>query len=243
MAFWLDTNGASFGFRAGQHADFMFRRPCMEGENDNSRTFSIASSPHDKRPVMIAMRMRRTAFKTALKSAALGTKFIVSRARGSFALHRDITRPAVFLAGGIGIAPIRSIIHQATQERLPHRLYLFYSNREADDAAFIEECESLTVQNPNFTFVPTLTGNRTIAWPYEKGHINREMLSRYLLGLKGPIYYIAGPSGMVTAMTDLLNASGVSDDDVKTEEFGDYKPHQNPTQNDSGTGINRSSAL
>jgi ferredoxin-NADP reductase len=240
MAFWLDTNGASFGFRAGQHADFMFMRPCMEGENDNSRTFSIASSPHDKRPVMIAMRMRRTAFKTALKSAAFGTKFIVSRPRGSFTLHRDITRPAVFLAGGIGIAPIRSIIHQVTQECLPHRLYLFYSNREADDVAFIEEFESLTVQNPNFTFIPTVTGHRTIAWPYEKGHINREMLSRYLLGLKGPIYYIAGPSGMVTAMTDLLNASGVSDDEVKTEEFGDYKLHQNPMQNDSGTGINRS---
>lgn len=172
---------------------------------------------------MVAMRMRETGFKTALKSATLGTKFIVSRPRGSFILHRDITRPAVFLAGGIGIAPIRSIIYQATQERLPHKLYLFYSNREADDAAFVEELESLTVQNPNFTFIPTVTGHRTIAWRYEKGHINREMLMRYLLWLKGPIYYIAGPSGMVSAMTELLNASGVSEDDMRTEEFGDYK--------------------
>jgi ferredoxin-NADP reductase len=220
MAFWFDTNGASFGFRAGQHADFVFTHLRTESESDNSRTFSLASSPHDKRPVMIAMRMRKTAFKSALKSAA----------------HR----PAVFLAGGIGIAPIRSILQQATQERLPHKLYLFYSNREADDAAFIEEFESLAAQNQNFTFVPTVTGHRTIAWPYEKGHINREMLTRYLFGLKGPIYYIAGPSGMVSAMTDLLNASGVSEDDMRTEEFGDYKLQQNPVQNDSGTGINRS---
>ena len=88
---------------------------------------------------MIAMRMRKTGFKTALKSAALGAKFMVSRPRGSFMLHRDITRSAVFLAGGIGIAPVRSIIYQATQERLPHKLYLFYSNREADDAAFLKE--------------------------------------------------------------------------------------------------------
>jgi ferredoxin-NADP reductase len=223
MAFWFDTNGASFGFRAGQHADFVFAHPCMEGESDNSRTFSLASSPHDRRPVMIALRIRQTPFKNALKSAALGTKFIVSRPRGSFTLHRDITRPAVFLAGGIGIAPIRSILQQATQERLPHKLYLFYSNRDAGDAAFIEEFESLAVQNPNFIFIPTVTGDGTIAWPYEKGHINREMLTRYVLGLKGPIYYIAGPSGMVTAMTDMLNASGVSDDDMRTEEFGDYK--------------------
>ena len=240
MAFWFDTNGASFGFRAGQHADFVFTNPYSEGESDKSRTFSLASSPHDKRPVMIAMRMRKTAFKTALMCSALGTKFIVSRPRGSFTLHRDITRPAVFLAGGIGIAPIRSILQQATQERLPHKMYLFYSNRDADDAAFLEELESLAAQNPNFTFIPTITGHRTIAWPYEKGHINREMLSRYLLGLKGPIYYIAGPSGMVTAMTELLNASGVSDDDVKSEEFGDYKQYRDPTQLDPGTCVRRS---
>jgi ferredoxin-NADP reductase len=240
MAFWFDTNGTSFGFRAGQHADFVFARPYIEGETDNSRTFSLASSPLDKRPVMIAMRMRKTAFKTALKSAALGTKFIVSRPRGSFTLHRDITRPAVFLGGGIGIAPIRSILQQATQERLPHKLYLFYSNRDADDAAFIEEFEQLSAQNPNFTFIPTVTGHRTIAWPYEKGHINREMLTRYLLGLNGPIYYVAGPSGMVTAMTDLLNSSGVSDDDMKTEEFGDYKLYQGPTQSDPRTSTNPS---
>ena len=189
---------------------------------------------------MIAMRMRKTPFKTALKSAALGTKFIVSRPRGSFTLHRDITRPAVLLAGGIGITPIRSILQWVTQEHLPHRLYLFYSNREVDDAAFIEEFEDLSAQNSNFTFIPTLTGHRTISWPYEKGHINREMLTRYLLGLKGPTYYIAGPSGMVTAMTDLLNASGVSDDDVKSEEFGDYRLHRNTAPSDSQTGANRS---
>ena len=96
----------------------------------------------------------------------------------------------------------------------------------------------MTLQNPNFTLIPTVTGHRTLAWPYEKGYINREMLSRYLLGLNGPIYYIAGPSGMVTAMTDLLASSGVSNDDVKTEEFGDYKLYQDPAQCDPKTGTN-----
>ena len=172
---------------------------------------------------MIAMRMRKTTFKSALKAAALGTKFTVSRPRGSFTLHRDITRPAVFLAGGIGITPIRSILQCATQERLPHKLYLFYSNRGADDAAFIEELQSMAVQNPNLTLVLTVTGHKTLAWPYEKGHISRDMLTRHLFLLNGPIYYIAGPSGMVTAMTELLNSSGVSQNDVRTEEFGDYK--------------------
>jgi len=146
----------------------------------------------------------------------------------------------VFLTGGIGITPIRSILQWATQERLPHKLYLFYSNREAEDAAFIEEFESMTAQNPNFTLIPTVTGHKTLTWPYEKGHINRQMLTRYLLGLNGPIYYIAGPSGMVTAMTDLLTSSGVSDDDMRTEEFGDYKLYQDPVQSDQRAGTNPS---
>ena len=227
MAFWFEPDEGYFEFRPGQHVDFVFAQPQQGCENDNFRTFSIASCPQEKKLIMIAMRMRKTTFKRALHAAALGTKFVVSRARGSFTLHKDATRPAVFLAGGIGIAPIRSMLQHAIRERLEHKLYLFYSNRATDDAAFMEELESLGAQNHNFIFVPTVTGQRTLAWPYEKGHINHEMLKRYLEGLQGPVYYIAGPSGMVTAMTSLLNRSGVSEDDMKTEEFGDYKLYEN----------------
>lgn len=223
MAFWFDAAEMGFKFRPGQHADFIFARAETGRRIEGSRTFSFANSPHDKDTIMIAMRMRETDFKTELMAAALGTKFVVSRPRGSFCLHADITRPAVFLAGGIGITPVRSILQWANEERLPHKLYLFYSNRDLDDAAFMQEFEAMTAQNPNFTLIPTITGRRALAWPFEKGHIDREMLKRHIRGVKGPVYYIAGPSGMVTAMSEMLNASGVNDDDIKVEEFGDYK--------------------
>src|SRR5882757_325100 len=119
MTFWFDTNGSDYDFRAGQHGAFAFLHPSVGDESDNLRTFSLANSPHDKGLVMIAMRMRETGFKTALMSAALGTKFKVSRPRGSFTLHKDFARPAVFLAGGIGITPVRSILDWAAQERMP----------------------------------------------------------------------------------------------------------------------------
>jgi len=230
MTFWFDTNGSDYDFRAGQHADFAFMHPPVGDEGDNSRTFSLANSPHDKGLVMIAMRMRETGFKTALISAALGTKFRVSRPRGSFTLHQDFARPAVFLAGGIGITPVRSILDWAAQERMPHTLYLFYSNREAVDAAFLEELDALSMQNPRFTLIPTITRLTYSAWRYEVGHINRQLLSRYLTGLNRPVFYIAGPSGMVTAMTNLLRSMDVSDDDMRTEEFGDYKVAENPVR-------------
>jgi ferredoxin-NADP reductase len=230
MTFWFDSNGNDYDFRAGQHADFAFLHPPVGGESDNVRTFSLANSPHDKGLVMIAMRMRETSFKTALMSAALGTQFRVSRPRGSFTLHKDSARPAVFLAGGIGITPVRSILEWATQERVPHKLYLFYSNREAVDATFLEELEALTMQNSRFTLIPTITRQTYSAWRYEVGHINQQLLSRYLTGLNRAVFYVAGPSGMVTSMTDLLRSLDVSDDDMRTEEFGDYTATEDPVQ-------------
>src|SRR5260221_7783262 len=133
MAFWFDTNGASFEFRAGQHADFILARPFQGADGGSSMTLSIASPPQGKSPVMLVIRTSQNSFRNVLERAALGDRFIVSRARGSFTLHHDVVRPAVFLAGGMGIAPIRSILHWATRERLPNRLYLFYSNRQVAD--------------------------------------------------------------------------------------------------------------
>jgi ferredoxin-NADP reductase len=176
MAFCFNTNEARYEFRAGQHGDFVFMDPSSESADDNSRTFSFANSPGDKRLVLIALRMRQTGFKTAIKTAALGTRFKVSRPRGSFTLHKDVTRPAVFLAGGIGITPIRSILHWATQERLPHKLYLFYSNRTLQDAAFLEDLESLATHNPSFTLIPTITRIKSPTWPYENGPIDLNLL-------------------------------------------------------------------
>jgi ferredoxin-NADP reductase len=172
------------------------------------------------------MRTCQSSFRNVLELAALGDTFIVTRARGSFTLHHDVIRPAVFLAGGMGIAPIRSILHWATRERLPHRMYLFYSNRQVADAAFIKEFETMTTQNPTFTFIPTVTRDTNADWLYEKGRINRQMLKRYLVWPKGPIYYLAGPPGMVAAISELLISLGVSHDDLKTEDFGGHPRHQ-----------------
>ena len=226
MAFWFDTNGASFEFQAGQHADFIPTRPFPGADGGSSVTLSIANPPQRKSPVMLAMRTCQSSFGNVLELAALGDTFIASRARGSFTLHHDVIRPAVFLAGGMGIAPIRSILHWATRERLPHRLYLFYSNRQVADAAFIREFETMTAQNPNFTFIPTVTRHANADWLYEKGRINRQMLKRYLVWPKGPIYYLAGPSGMVAAISELLISLGVSDNDLNTEHFGEDARHQ-----------------
>ena len=60
------------------------------------------------------------------------------------------------------------------------------------------------------------------AWNGERGHIDAAMLARHLDGVRNPIFYIAGPSGMVQASRAMLAASGADEDDVRTEEFTGY---------------------
>lgn len=143
---------------------------------------------------------------------------------GSFTLHKNPAKAAVFLAGGIGITPFRSILRQALREKLPHQLYLFYSNRRPEDAAFLAEFESLDKSNPRFIFVPTMTEmqNSKISWQGARGFINREMLLEHFCDLQGPVYYAAGPPAMVAAMRQMLIRLGVDEDDIRTEEFGGY---------------------
>jgi len=142
MAFWFDTLDSGYTFRAGQHAAFTLVDPPETDGEGNGRTLSFATSPNNQGSFMVAMRMRDTAFKRALRAIPIGTNVKVSASMGSFTLHRDSSRPAVFLAGGIGITPISSIIGWATEERLPHSLYLFYSNRTPEETAFVDRFEN-----------------------------------------------------------------------------------------------------
>jgi ferredoxin-NADP reductase len=59
-------------------------------------------------------------------------------------------------------------------------------------------------------------------WKGETGFINREMLEKYIPDLHGPIYYVAGPPALVTAMRRILTSAGVDEDDIRTEEFAGY---------------------
>jgi len=222
MAFWFDSSGSDFTFKPGQNADFILVNPSETDAEGNARTFSFCSSPNEKGTITVATRMRPTAFKKCLKVLPLGTRVKVSQAMGSFTLHKDVSKAAVFLAGGIGVTPMRSIIQWAIQERLPHKLYLFYSNRNPAAAAFLNDFEAWAKQNPQFTLIATITEAKHPGWGYELGRVNKEMLTRHVPNLQQAIYYLAGPPGMVAGMRELLDSLGVSEDNLKTEEFAGY---------------------
>jgi ferredoxin-NADP reductase len=212
-----------FQFKAGQFVRMTLIEPPETDAEGNARNFSLASSPAEEH-LMIATRMRDTAFKRVLKAMPIGTELNLGGPFGNLVLHDDATRPAVFLTGGIGITPFRSIVAQAAKDRLPHRVFLFYSNRRPEDAAFLKELEENQATNPNYRLIGTMTdaGKSQQPWQGETGHINAEMLSRYLDDLTTPTHSIAGPPRMVEAMRNLLNDAGVSSDNVRAEQFAGY---------------------
>jgi ferredoxin-NADP reductase len=153
----------------------------------NTRTFSIASPPFENE-LVFTTRMRDTAFKRSLKKLPLTTEVKIGSAAGSFTLHKNPAKPAVLLAGGIGITPFLSIVRQAHHDRLPHNLYLFYSNRRPEDAPFLGTLQNLEKTNPNFHLICTMTkmSKSKKEWKGEVVVIDQEMLSRNLATLQVP---------------------------------------------------------
>ena len=222
MSFRFDKP-ADWEYRAGPSIDMTLLDPPETDAEGNLRPFTISSAPREN-VIAITTRLRDTAFKRVLQAVPFGTEVKIEGPFGDFKLHRA-ARPAVLLAGGIGITPLRSILVETIGGgSMPYLVVLFHANRRPEDAVFADELRALEQKDRNLTFVPTMTalGDSAQPWDGERDHIDAAMLARHLGGVADPIYYIAGPAGMVAALRAMVVASDVNDDDIRTEEFSGY---------------------
>jgi len=113
---------------------------------------------------------------------------------------------------------------QAIHDEVAHRIIVIDSNKRPEDAPFLNDFNKPHEKNPYYTFVGTMTGmeKSNLEWHEETGHVSQAMLAKHIGDLTIPIYYIAGPRGMVAALHKTLNESGVNDDNIRTEEFSGY---------------------
>lgn len=220
---------ADLHFYAGQHVRMTLIDPPETDAEGDKRFFTMASTPAEP-DLKFAWRVRDTAFKRVMQNMEPGQKVIIQKLlgetpQGSFVLHDNATVPAVFIAGGIGIVPAYTMVKDAMQRGLPHKMYLFYSNRRSEDAPYLDELQAFAKQNLNFKLIATMTEPERSAqkWSGETGFITRAMLEKYVPNLHAPIYYISGLPEMVTAMQGVMAEVGVSKDNIHAEEFSGFK--------------------
>jgi len=213
---------AGFVFKGGQSVDLTLINPPRNDDKGSKRALSIVSAPHEPF-LQFATRVRDSAFKQTLRDMPLGTRVQIEGPFGSMTLHSNKSRRAIFIAGGIGITPFMSMLRQAAHTRLEHSLSLIYSNRNPEDAPFLDELQQMERQRRgSFQLVATMDGPAEPSWSGRVGRIDAELIESVRVPPAMPIFYVAGPPAMVAAMRGILSGMGVEDDDIRSEDFSGY---------------------
>src|SRR3989344_817032 len=223
-------NTSSFFFQSPPQLNFLpgqFMRLTLEtlesDERANYRLFSIASSPTEKEYLMITTKSNHSVFKKTLFSLKIGTKAQISAPYGVFTLKPEETAPHVFLAGGIGITPFRSMIRYASDSNLNLPITLFTSFSTVEERVFQKELQAIAAKKSWLKLVETITQplDSGKAWRGNVGRINAELIKKNV-ELLSSIFYIAGPPAMVDTMTNLVKSLGVEVARVRIEKFTGY---------------------
>ncbi len=194
-----------FHHRAGQHA--VLRLQTDRGPD--LRPLSIASAP-DADEVEFATRSGPSAFKAAFAALQQGDLVKVSRPMGS--LRLDHIRPAVMVAGGIGITPLRSMLADATASGHAAPIRLLFSNHSAEEIPFRFELEELAGAHPDLhiTWVLSASTAGAPSGDVVAGRITEERLRAELHRLPDAVFYVTGPADMVDDLAASLRGLGVA---------------------------------
>jgi len=207
-------------FKAGQYLEWTLPHTKSDTRG-NRRYFTIASSPTEAEIRMgVKFYPNASSFKKAL--AAMGTDDVVvaSQLAGSFTLPRDITQKLVFIAGGIGVTPFRSMLKYLIDTNEKRDIIMFYSNLTAGDIAYQDVCNQAEKQLGIQT-VYTLTDINQIPsfWQGRTGFIDARMIAEEVSDYHDRIFYISGPQSIVTAMSEVLRKMGIKGSRIKKDFF------------------------
>jgi ferredoxin-NADP reductase/nitrite reductase/ring-hydroxylating ferredoxin subunit len=220
----------TLNYIAGQYAYFD-----IGGVNNDPkgpiRHFTISSSPTESF-IMISTRIRDSPYKQRLSSLEEGVKVKVRGPEGKFVLHEDYSKPAVFLSGGIGVTPFRSMIKYATDKQLPVKIIMFDSNRNEQNILYKDEFNEWVNTNKNLKIVFAITeedgdkqSSTSSSCTREQGRIGKEMLTKHVSSdeVNHAIFYVCGPPAMLNAMKSILEDKlKITKERIKVEEFTGY---------------------
>lgn len=205
--------GAQFPYEAGQAA-WVAATP--DGE---FTPYSIASSPEETAQLgsveFLVKIDGSTRFGARANSLRRGDRVVLRGPVGSFVFPgRPAEQRFLFIAGGTGIAPLRSMIRHALDAGVAGSLRLLYSARSPSEFAYLSEFRALDRQGA-LDLRLTLTGEET-RWRHARGRIDAALLAPLVNG-PDTLAFVCGPPSMLSDVTQTLETMGVSRDRIRTE--------------------------
>lgn len=222
-SFYWDSTNIDLNFLPGQYIRMTLdiKNPDNRG---NSRLFTIASSPLEKKYIMITTKIIESSFKKRLMILKPRELVRFFGPMGGFILDEEEKVQRVFLAGGIGITPFHSMITYAFSKKLSIPITLLVSFSTAEDVFWYEKLQDIARKNPNIRVIYTLSHpeESKVQWKGEKGRISEGLIKKYVSNILEPQYLIVGPPAMVAAIEEVVKNMGVPNEKIFVENFTGY---------------------
>lgn len=207
-----------FNFTPGQYMEWTLTHGNSDSRG-NRRYFTIASSPTESNLRLgIKFYSNGSSFKKALTGLDQKTRLIGSQLAGEFILPKEVSRKLVFIAGGIGITPFRSMIKYLLDKGERRDIVLLYSNKLVSEIMYADVWNSAG-QNLGIKTVYTLTEKYPVDWKGRTGRIDAKMIEGEVPDWKERYFYLSGPHGMVAGFEQTLKNMGVGSSQIKIDFF------------------------
>lgn len=198
------TTGPKVSHAPGQFIMIQFRSATITPE---WHPFTISSAPSD--PYLTVSMKESGDWTATLGRLTAGTTAYIAGPYGQFSYHFLPKDDAgyVFIAGGIGITPLHSMITELLAQSSQKKITLLYSARTVEDFAFKSEFDQLATTHSNFKLV------------YVTGRIDQACLQKEVPEQLQQHYFICGPKPMMSAMVHCLRGLEVNRSQIHFEEF------------------------
>jgi len=224
-----DTHHFSFSsptnitFKPGQYLEWTLphRHPDNRG---NRRFFTIASSPQEKTiDIGVVIGPKASSFKRALRSMKPEHTIVAAQLGGDFVLPDNPKTKLVFIAGGIGITPFRSMLYHLTARNQRRDIILLYTCRSAADFVYKDVFDRAAKQlGITIAYIITDPNKAPAGWREPTGYLTPERIKKYVPDYPSRTFYLSGPEAMVVGYKKMLRQTGVPAKKIITDYFPGY---------------------
>jgi ferredoxin-NADP reductase len=188
----------------------------------NRRYFTIASSPTEQE-IKLGVRIQEkggSSFKRALQDMKAGDTMAASQLAGDFTLNTDANKKLVFIAGGIGVTPFRSMIQNLLDTKQKRDIVFLYTVPHPNELAYRDIFEKAGRDlGLRYYYVVTRPENAPKDWTGKTGRMDEAMVKEVAPDYKDRIFYLSGPNAMVETYKQLLYKLGVPWTNIRTDFF------------------------